>query len=190
MRQNTAWVIAPPISLPQRIDNQFFCHPFAHRPAYDLSAVQIQYPREIQPALVRWDIRDVAYPLLIRSVRIELPVQNVLSYWQIVVRISRCFVFLNNLRYPAVLTHYLTDQLAPGFQFPGDLPSPGNLPVVEKLLLNLLCQLFLADIPLAFGSPIPCVIRAPRYIQRIAQLRDSQPFFTCRSLDKLVPFYF
>jgi hypothetical protein len=49
-------------------------------------------------------------------------------------------------------------------------------PVVEKLLLHFLSQFFFAFFTLAFGPHIPCVICAPRHLQRIAQPRNPQPF--------------
>src|ERR1700690_1536767 len=61
----------------QRIGDQLRCHVLAHRPTHHASREQIQHDREVQPAFLRPDVREIRYPALVGRRRLELPIQQV-----------------------------------------------------------------------------------------------------------------
>ena len=61
----------------QRIQHQARLHPRTHAPAHHRTRVQVQNGRQIQPTLMRADVRDVCHPSLIWLVLLELALQLV-----------------------------------------------------------------------------------------------------------------
>ena len=68
----------------QRIGDQAGLHLGLHAPAHHLPAEQVDHGRQIQPAFVGGDVRDVAAPDSVRLGRIEVSGQQVLRNWQTV----------------------------------------------------------------------------------------------------------
>jgi len=50
-----------------------------HRPAHDPTGKQIQHDRHIQPALGSPDVGEVGQPLVVRVIRFEIPVEDVVG---------------------------------------------------------------------------------------------------------------
>ena len=61
----------------QRIKDQVGRHPRLDRPADHFAIEQIDHDGQIQPALGRGDVRDVARPHAIRGIRRKLAIQHV-----------------------------------------------------------------------------------------------------------------
>ena len=61
----------------QRSQRELLVKTVAHRPAHDPSRVQVEDHRQVQPALPRPDVGDVAPPLPIRPSRREVLVEVV-----------------------------------------------------------------------------------------------------------------
>ncbi len=74
-------------------DRQVPFHPIAHRPTDDTPRMQVQDHSEIQPALARPDIADIACPFLIRLVSREVPIQQVRRNVELVIAVGRDLVF-------------------------------------------------------------------------------------------------
>ena len=77
MDQHLVFRITPPYRHHQGIQNKLLRHSGSHCPTNDTAREQVHNGRQIQPAFVRADIRDVGYPRVIRSVRVKLPTQVV-----------------------------------------------------------------------------------------------------------------
>ena len=95
VRHNAFRVSAPELRLVECVYAQRFRHPLAHRPPGDLPAVEVKHAGQIEPPLVRRDICDVADPFLVRALCLEFAVEQVLRYWQVVVGVGSCLIFLH-----------------------------------------------------------------------------------------------
>ena len=72
----------------ERVEDELSAHVVGHRPTDDATREQVDDDGQVQPALLRPDVRDVRDPRAIRFVDSELPVEHVLGHRQLVVRIG------------------------------------------------------------------------------------------------------
>ena len=70
------WTAVQPGHL-QRIDDQMAAHLRLHRPAHHAAAEQVDDHGQEKPALVSWDLGDVASPRLVRRGHSEVAMQQV-----------------------------------------------------------------------------------------------------------------
>jgi hypothetical protein len=75
----------------QRLGNQVLRHPGSHGIAHDLSGVQVLVSGKIQPALIRWNIRNIGHPDLARRRSLESLPKKVLRHRQNVPGVRRRF---------------------------------------------------------------------------------------------------
>ena len=72
----------------QCIDDQVATDPAAHRPTHNATRVQIQYHRQIQPALACLDVGDIGCPAFIRALCREVLLEQVVR--NRVLRVTLC----------------------------------------------------------------------------------------------------
>jgi hypothetical protein len=95
----------------QRIRHQLRAHVRLHRPAHHLTAEQVENDGQIQPTLVRPDVRDVRSPDLVGTRGREVSLQQVRCDRQPVVAIGRDLEPAFGLRLDAVQLHEPLDTI-------------------------------------------------------------------------------
>lgn len=80
VHDHAARPLAPKQRHAQRIAYQAGGHPFGHRPADHLARKQVQHDGQVQPAFVRARVGHVADPELVRPLRGEFLLQQVLRH--------------------------------------------------------------------------------------------------------------
>ena len=73
----------------QRVCHELRGHSGLHRPADDSPRVQVEHRGDVQPAFRRPEVGEVGDPFLVRRVRLELAVQNVLGQPGALARVLR-----------------------------------------------------------------------------------------------------
>jgi len=79
MNENAVCWPPSPYSHQNSVQNQISRHPRLHRPADDLSRIQVHHRSQIEPALIGPDIREISHPHTIRMIDRELPLKMVRS---------------------------------------------------------------------------------------------------------------
>src|SRR5690606_39649984 len=74
--------LAGVLGLLQRVAYYIRAHAGAHPPAHDATREHIDHEGHVQPALPGGHVREVAHPQLVRALRAELPVDQVLRAWR------------------------------------------------------------------------------------------------------------
>ena len=92
MEKAALWWLAQAHSHIERPDRQVFLHPVADSPTHDTAAMQIKDDGQVEPALVRPDIGDVAGPFAVGHVGYEIASQPVCSDTQVMVAVRRNLV--------------------------------------------------------------------------------------------------
>ena len=88
----------------------------ADRPTHNTAGVKVNHHGQIQPALSDPDISDITYPFLVRSIRIEVPVQPVGRNVEVVISVCGGFVFACSDDANAVVTHQTAHTAMPNHQ--------------------------------------------------------------------------
>ena len=86
-------------------DRQVFLHLVADRTTYHPAGMQIKYDRQINPALPRPDIGDVAGPFLIGLARREILLQEIWRDVECVVAVCSRFEFMGSDHTNRVFPH-------------------------------------------------------------------------------------
>jgi len=87
----------------------------ADRPSDDASRMQVQNHCQIEPTLTGPDIADINHPLLIGSIRREVPIQQVRCNVELVIAVRRNLVFARSDNGYAVLAHQSPDPTVTNF---------------------------------------------------------------------------
>jgi hypothetical protein len=95
--------------LVQSLQGQITFEAIAYSPANDTPGMQIHHHGQIEPALSRPDIADVASPFLVRKMGREVAVQHVRRNVEPVMTISRGLVFVGSHHVNAIVAHQATD---------------------------------------------------------------------------------
>ena len=73
----------------QRVADQFGGHARRRGPTYDIARVQVQHRGQAQPSCVRVNVSDIADVRQIRRGRIELSIEYIRRYRQVVLAVGR-----------------------------------------------------------------------------------------------------
>jgi hypothetical protein len=93
----------------QSLQGQITFEAIAHSPANNTPGMQIHHHGQIEPALSRPDIADVASPFLVGKMGREVAVQHVRRNVEPVMTISRGLVFVGSHHVNAIVAHQATD---------------------------------------------------------------------------------
>src|SRR5688572_16508136 len=88
-------------------------HVFGDSPADDATREQVDQDREVEPSLVRPDVRDVADPLAIDGLRREVPRKDVRGHGLIVLGVGRLAESRRTTAIEAILAHNSSNSLTP-----------------------------------------------------------------------------
>ncbi len=91
MDEPRRWPSAEPCHR-QRIGHDVGRHARLDRPAHDLAVEEIQNDRQVQPAFIGPDVREIGAPSLVRRRRLEVSVEQIRRHRQRMPGICRCLV--------------------------------------------------------------------------------------------------
>jgi hypothetical protein len=100
----------------QGTDREIFLHPVADGPTYHPAGMQVEDDGQINPALARPDIGDVAGPFLVGLARSEILLQEIWRDVECMVAVSRCLEFMGSDHANCVLPHQTAYPAVPDAQ--------------------------------------------------------------------------
>ncbi|SAK98745.1 hypothetical protein AWB75_07208 [Caballeronia catudaia] len=117
----------------QRVRHQLRAHVRLHRPAHHLTAKQVEDDRQVQPAVVSPEVRDVRSPGLIGASGREVALQQVRRDRQVVVAVGGRPEAAFGLRLDAVQLHELLDAILADSNALGKQLLPHARPAIPPL---------------------------------------------------------
>lgn len=99
------WRVAKRHGIVQSLQCQIKFQAIAGCPTDDTARMQINHHRQIKPAFSCPDISDIAHPLLVWLVGMEVPVQPIWSNVEAMVAVSCCFAFMGSDHVNAIIPH-------------------------------------------------------------------------------------
>ena len=158
---------------PQCRQHDASAHPAAHRPAHDPARIEIHHHRQVQPSLMRGDIRDVGSPTLIGSMRREVPFKQILRHRMARITLRRDPKAPLRTSSKPLQSHQSCHLMATDADTRSDQfrMHPGT--AIDTVTLgmhasNLRHQLSVSLRPIALRPGPPSVITTPRHVQQSA----------------------